>query len=188
MTCMASSRLGGAMGDAQRGLVEDGVACRRPASASARGRGCRRRRARPGRIASAPARLATPAAHHVVDDDDLGAAGFHQQVDDMRADEAGAAGHQTCACREECSRHASEVGVVQAVRAECLRQRWFSAVSMTLATCAVRQFRDRAARKAFRAPAPRRPGSRRRRSRGRHRQAADAPARDSGCWSRCRHR
>ena len=42
----------------------------------------------------APLEVFRPAAHHVVERDDLDAALVAQQVDDMRADKAGAAGDQ----------------------------------------------------------------------------------------------
>ena len=46
------------------------------------------------RLASAGGEIRDLAADHVVDDDDPVAAGVEQLIDDMRADEAGAAGHQ----------------------------------------------------------------------------------------------
>ena len=90
MTSRPSLRLGGAVGDAQGRLVEDQIAAshqlaHQPPVADV---------ALDQLHAAAAQRIGQvrrPAAHHVVDGDDAAAAGGHQSVDDVRADEPGAA-------------------------------------------------------------------------------------------------
>ena len=153
-----------------------------PATSGASGarRGCRRRRASRGRW-QRRGEVGQPAADHVVDDDDLAAspsALVEEQVDDVRADEAGAAGHEhALAARTSRSIMLSSIRVQPLGRGGDDRR----------PAASRRSARDTAAATAPRRRRARRAGSRRARSRARRRPAAGAPGRvvDAGRHAAC---
>jgi hypothetical protein len=85
--------LGGAMGDAQCRLVEDGVD---PVDQPGHDRAVADVEIDQADAAAGhrPRQVFRPAADHVVDNDDLGTPGRDELVDDPRPDETGPTGHQ----------------------------------------------------------------------------------------------
>ena len=106
------ARLGRTVGDAQRGLVKDRIAARNDVGEQLRIADVAYDDADFRARCEGTLEILRPAAHHVVDDNDLRTAGFDQEIDDVRADETGAAGNQDALaleqiCRAERDRSAS---------------------------------------------------------------------------------
>ena len=88
------ARLGGAMGDAQRRLMEDGVGAVDEICHQLRVPDVADDHLDLARLRHRIGEIFGPSAHHIVDDNDLGASRIDEQIDDVRSDEPGAAGDE----------------------------------------------------------------------------------------------